>query len=110
MERDELELIEKFNYDFLSATRIGLDFPVTMHINDETHNAIIKLLNEYKKLNKKIDLMEDYMVENGYEICFDHIYGELNNCNGMYRDWCRGDELEKRDIHEYFERTCKNNE
>lgn len=27
MEDKDIELIEKFNYNFLSATRIGLDFP-----------------------------------------------------------------------------------
>lgn len=63
MERDELELIEKFNYDFLSATRIGLDFPVTMYINNETHNAIIKLLNEYKKLKEKIVLISEVCID-----------------------------------------------
>ena len=60
------------------------------------------LQTENEKLKKKIDLMENYMVENGWEICFDNIYAELNNCNGMERDWCRGDKLEKQDIHKYF--------
>ena len=60
------------------------------------------LQTENEKLKKKIDSMENYMVENGWEICFDNIYAELNNCNGMERDWCRGDKLEKQDIHKYF--------
>ena len=63
-----------------------------------------KVLKENEEKNKIIDLMENYMVENGWEICFDNIYAELNNCNGMERDWSRGDELEKQDIHIFF---CK---
>ena len=69
-----------------------------------------RVLKENKQLNKKIDLMENYMVENGWEICFDNIYAELNNCNGMERDWCRGDELEKQDIHKYFNKKLLESE
>ena len=69
-----------------------------------------RVLKENKQLNKKIDLMENYMVENGWEICFDNIYAELNNCNGMERDWCRGDELEKQDIHKYFSKKLLESE
>ena len=54
--------------------------------------------------------MENYMVENGWEICFDNIYAELNNCNGMERDWCRGDKLEKQDIHKYFSKKLLESE
>ena len=68
------------------------------------------LQTENEKLKKKIDLMENYMVENGWEICFDNIYAELNNCNGMERDWCRGDELEKQDIHKYFSKKLLESE
>ena len=68
------------------------------------------LQTENEKLKKKIDLMENYMVENGWEICFDNIYAELNNCNGMERDWCRGDELEKQDIHKYFSKKLMESE
>ena len=57
-----------------------------------------RVLKENEQLNKKVDLMENYMVENGWEICFDNIYAELNNCNGMERDWCRGDKLEKQEF------------
>ena len=83
--------------------------------------------------DKIIDLMENYMVENSWEICFDNIYAELNNCNiinaplveikvidniyaelnncnGMERDWCRGDELEKKDIHKYFSKKLLESE
>ena len=63
------------------------------------------LLKENEQLNKKVDLMENYMVENGWEICFDNIYAELNNCNGMEKDWCRGDKLEKQDMHKYFSKN-----
>ena len=80
-------------------------------------NAIEHILSDYKrvlkeneKLKKKIDLMENYMVENGWEICFDNIYAELNNCNGMERDWCRGDKLEKQDIHKYFSKKLLESE
>lgn len=84
---------------------------------DEVNKAIEHILSDYKRvlkenkqLNKKVDLMENYMVENGYEICFDHIYEELYNCNGMERDWCRGDELEKQDIHKYFSKKLLESE
>lgn len=69
-----------------------------------------RVLKENKTLNKKIDLMENYIVENGWEICFDNIYAELNNCNGMERDWCRGDKLEKEDIHRYFNKKILESE
>lgn len=69
-----------------------------------------RVLKENEKKNKIIDLMENYMVENGWEICFDNIYAELNNCNGMERDWCRGDKLEKQDIHKYFSKKLLENE
>ena len=68
------------------------------------------LQTENEKLKKKIDLMKNYMVENGWKICFDNIYTELNNCNGMERDWCRGDELEKQDIHKYFNKKLLESE
>ena len=69
-----------------------------------------RVLKKNEQLNKKVDLMENYMVENGYEICFDHIYEELYNCNGMERDWCRGDKLEKQDIHKYFSKKLLESE
>ncbi len=69
-----------------------------------------RVLKENEQLNKKVDLMENYMVENGWEICFDNIYAELNNCNGMERDWSRGDELEKQDIHKYFSKKLLESE
>ncbi|MFR2570912.1 MAG: hypothetical protein ACLS90_04315 [Clostridia bacterium] len=92
-----------------------------MDMNDcfggEHIEAIQHILSDYKRvlkeneqLNKKVDLMENYMVENGWEICFDNIYAELNNCNGMERDWCRGDKLEKQDIHKYFSKKLLESE
>lgn len=88
------------------------------HINNtKERKALEHILSDYKRvlkeneqLNKKVDLMENYMVENGWEICFDNIYAELNNCNGMERDWCRGDELEKQDIHKYFSKKLLESE
>ena len=79
-------------------------------IDFEKDMKIKELQQENEKLKKKIDLMENYMVENGWEICFDNIYAELNNCNGMERDWCRGDELEKQDIHKYFSKKLLESE
>ena len=86
-------------------------------LDKELCNAFINILSDYKRvlkeneqLNKKVDLMENYMVENGWEICFDNIYAELNNCNGMERDWCRGDKLEKQDIHKYFSKKLLESE
>lgn len=80
----------------------------------ETYKVILadykRVLKENEKKNKIIDLMENYMVENGWEICFDNIYAELNNCNGMERDWCRGNELEKQDIHKYFSKKLLESE
>lgn len=69
-----------------------------------------RVLKENEQLNKKVDLMENYMVENGWEICFDNIYAELNNCNGMERDLYRGDKLEKQDIHKYFSKKLLESE
>ena len=79
-------------------------------IDFEKDMKIKELKKENEILKKKIDLMENYMVENGWEICFDNIYAELNNCNGMERDWCRGDELEKQDIHKYFSKKLLESE
>ena len=61
MEDKDIELIEEFNYNFLSATRIGLDFPVTMYIKDDTHNSIMKLLQAYKEYEKVIDKTSKYI-------------------------------------------------
>ena len=61
MEDKDIELIEEFNYNFLSATRIGLDFPVTMYIKDDTHNSIMKLLQAYKQDEKVIDKTSKYI-------------------------------------------------
>ena len=76
----------------------------------ETLSEYEKILKENERKDKIIDLMENYMVENGWEICFDNIYAELNNCNGMERDWCRGDKLEKQDIHKYFRKKLLESE
>ena len=90
---------------------------IRFEVNSIYYEAVSKLLEDYKRvlkeneiLKKKIDLMENYMVENGWEICFDNIYAELNNCNGMERDWCRGDKLEKQDIHKYFSKKLLESE
>ena len=89
----------------LLTTKFNNDYS----IDSKDKEAIEHILTDYKRVlkeneekNKIIDLMENYMVENGWEICFDNIYAELNNCNGMERDWSRGDKLEKQDIHIFF--------
>ena len=68
MENKDIELIEEFNYNFLSATRIGLDFPVTMYIKDDTHNSIMKLLQAYKQDEKVIEEMASYLVKDCEQI------------------------------------------
>ena len=91
-----VKILEKYKDLQLSAEHILSDYK--------------RVLKENEQLNKKVDLMENYMVENGWEICFDNIYAELNNCNGMERDWCRGDKLEKQDIHKYFSKKLLESE
>lgn len=111
---EDMKMLEKLDYLLDDVYSTGL-------VNDEERNkyqyAIEHILLDYKRvlkeneqLNKRVDLMENYMVENGWEICFDNIYAELNNCNGMERDWCRGDELEKQDIHKYFSKKLLESE
>ena len=91
----------------------GLPYSEYLDLENSFDNILSdykRVLKENEQLNKKVDLMENYMVENGWEICFDNIYAELNNCNGMERDWCRGDELEKQDIHQYFSKKLLESE
>lgn len=49
----DIKQIEKFNYDFLNATRLKLDFPVNMNISDDTHDAIMDILTDYKRLKEE---------------------------------------------------------
>ena len=91
----------------------GLPYSEYLDLENSFDNILSdykRVLKENEQLNKKVDLMENYMVENGWEICFDNIYAELNNCNGMERDWCRGDKLEKQDIHKYFSKKLLESE
>ena len=97
----------KFVYDELGNDEKCIDI---INAIDDILSDYKRVLKENETLNKKIDLMENYMVENGWEICFNNIYAELNNCNGMERDWCRGDELEKEDIHKYFNKKLLESE
>ena len=92
MEDKDIELIEEFNYNFLSATRIGLDFPVTMYIKDDTHNSIMKLLQTYKQDEKVINEMAKY-------IDFD----KMNfNCGMCVHDGCQ-----EKCIIDYFRKKCE---
>ena len=104
---EDIKILEEFKthgyamllmkYEDRNKTNLKIDQAIEHILSDYK-----RVLKENEKKNKIIDLMENYMVENGWEICFDNIYAELNNCNGMERDWCRGDKLEKQDIHKYF--------
>ena len=49
----DIKQIEKFNYDFLSVTRLKLDFPINMNISDDTHDAIMDILTDYKRLREE---------------------------------------------------------
>lgn len=117
MESSIEEVIKIIERKIKEAERYSDITGLCLTLDEELCNALINILSDYKRalkenkqLNKKVDLMENYMVENGYEICFDHIYEELYNCNGMERDWCRGDELEKQDIHKYFSKKLLESE
>ena len=120
---ENIEILEKFKNNEMQRDKLERDGRCGgWKIGDiykclELDNAIEHILSDYKRvlkkneqLNKKVDLMENYMVENGYEICFVYIYEELYNCNGMERDWCRGDKLEKQDIHKYFSKKLLESE
>ena len=99
--------------DIKEYIEYGLSYSEYLDLENSFDNILSdykRVLKENEQLNKKVDLMENYMVENGWEICFDNIYAELNNCNGMERDWCRGDELEKQDIHKYFSKKLLESE
>lgn len=99
--------------DIKEYIEYGLSYSEYLDLENSFDNILSdykRVLKENEQLNKKVDLMENYMVENGWEICFDNIYAELNNCNGMERDWCRGDKLEKQDIHKYFSKKLLESE
>lgn len=82
-------------------------------------------LQEQKNINKKLSLeaqkyfdalMEDekviyemvnYMVQEMAEYQLDDIYAELYNCNGLERNWTRGDIEEIKDILNYFRKKCE---
>lgn len=116
--KNNIEMIEKIE-NMLNTERRNRrgNREIRFEVNSNYYEAVSKLLSDYKRVlkenekkNKIIDLMENYMVENGWEICFDNIYAELNNCNGMERDWCRDDKLEKQDIHKYFSKKLLESE
>lgn len=57
-----IEKIESFNYDFVSKTRLIMNYPITMTVDNDTHDAIMKMLKEYKKI-----LKEKKEYKNAYE-------------------------------------------
>ena len=110
---EDITRIKQRIEDVKEYIEYGLPYSEYLDLENSFDNILSdykRVLKENEKLKKKIDLMENYMVENGWEICFDNIYAELNNCNGMERDWCRGDELEKQDIHKYFSKKLLESE
>ena len=48
-----IEKIESFNYDFVSKTRLIMNYPITMTVDNDTHDAIMRMLKEYKKVLKE---------------------------------------------------------
>ena len=109
-----VKILEKFsNENVIYGSTVGMTLEKYKDLQLSAEHILSdykRVLKENEQLNKKVDLMENYMVENGWEICFDNIYAELNNCNGMERDWCRGDKLEKQDIHKYFSKKLLESE
>lgn len=109
-----VKILERFsNKNVIYGSTVGMTLEQYKDLQLSTEHILSdykRVLKENEQLNKKVDLMENYMVENGWEICFDNIYAELNNCNGMERDWCRGDKLEKQDIHKYFSKKLLESE
>jgi uncharacterized protein YpuA (DUF1002 family) len=57
---------------------------------------------EINKLNKVIDKMAEYMEQEFAEYQLDEIYASLYKCDGMERDWTRGEEEEIKDIKKFF--------
>ena len=110
---EDITRIKQRIEDVKEYIEYGLPYSEYLDLENSFDNILSdykRVLKENEQLNKKVDLMENYMVENGWEICFDNIYAELNNCNGMERDWCRGDKLEKQDIHKYFSKKLLESE
>ena len=111
--KEDITRIKQRIEDVKEYIEYGLPYSEYLDLENSFDNILSdykRVLKENEQLNKKVDLMENYMVENGWEICFDNIYAELNNCNGMERDWCRGDKLEKQDIHKYFSKKLLESE
>lgn len=57
-----IEKIESFNYDFVSKTRLIMNYPITMTVDNYTHDAIMRMLKEYRKV-----LKEKKEYKNAYE-------------------------------------------
>ena len=111
--KEDITRVKQRIEDIKEYIEYGLSYSEYLDLENSFDNILSdykRVLKENEQLNKKVDLMENYMVENGWEICFDNIYAELNNCNGMERDWCRGDKLEKQDIHKYFSKKLLESE
>lgn len=69
MEEKDIKIIEDFNYNFLTATRLKVDMPITMYITDEIHDTIMKLLQAYKQDEKVIHEMAKSIVSNDSNLC-----------------------------------------
>ena len=91
------ELIESKNGELLNCWDYG----------EEAKKSLKKLLQAYKQDEKVIEEMAKYMVQEFAEYQLDNIYAELYNCNGLERNWTRGDEEEIKDILKYFRKKCE---
>lgn len=75
--------------------------------NEVIFKVLENLLQAYKQDEKVIEEMAKYMVQEMAEYQLDEIYAELYNCNGLDRNWTRGDEEEIKDILKYFRKKCE---
>ena len=96
MEDKDIKLIKEIIQEY--STMDGLK---------EYTKALEKLLQAYKQDEKMIEEMAKYMVQEMAEYQLDYIYSELYNCNGLCRNWTRGDEEEIKDILKYFRKKCE---
>lgn len=101
MEEKDIKIIEDFNYNFLTATRLKIDMPITMYITDDINNAIMKLYEKYKQDEKMIEEMAEYISNRCF---YKDDYG--NNCE-VIQDSCYEDKECKQCIIDYFRKKCE---
>ena len=69
--------------------------------------ALENLLQAYKQDEEMINKIAKYMAQEMAEYQLDEIYSKLYNCNGLEKNWTRGDEEEIKDILKYFRKKCE---